>query len=137
MITTRIQSTDQALEKIFDAINPINENEVIPIRESLSRILAENIKANINVPSGRNSAMDGYAINKKDIPLKQTNQLKVVGKSLAGNPFSNSIKQGECVRIMTGAIMPIGSDTVIIQEHVLLSKSETEITIEQIGRAHV
>ena len=63
-------TTDQALEKIFDAINPINENEVIPIRESLSRILAENIKANINVPSGRNSAMDGYAINKKDIPLE-------------------------------------------------------------------
>ncbi len=57
-------TTDQALEKIFDAINPINENEVIPIRESLGRILAENIKANINVPSGRNSAMDGYAINK-------------------------------------------------------------------------
>ena len=122
-------TTDQALEKIFDAINPINENEVIPIRESLSRILAENIKANINVPSGRNSAMDGYAINKKDIPLEKTNQLKVVGKSLAGNPFTNSIKQGECVRIMTGAIMPIGSDTVIIQEHALLSKSETEITI--------
>ena len=122
-------TTDQALEKIFDAINPINENEVIPIRESLSRILAKNIKATINVPSVRNSAMDGYAINKKDIPLEQTNQLKVVGKSLAGNPFSNSIKQGECVRIMTGAIMPIGSDTVIIQEHVLLSKSETEITI--------
>ena len=87
-------TTDQALEKIFDAINPINENEVIPIRESLSRILAENIKANINVPSGRNSAMDGYAINKKDIPLEKTNQLKVVGKSLAGNPFTNSIKQG-------------------------------------------
>ena len=122
-------TTDQALEKIFDAINPINENEVIPIRESLSRILAKNIKATINVPSVRNSAMDGYAINKKDIPLEQTNQLKVVGKSLAGNPFTNSIKQGECVRIMTGAIMPIGSDTVIIQEHVLLSKSETEITI--------
>ena len=61
-------TTDQALKKIFNAISPINENEIIPIRDPLNRILAENIKSKINVPSARNTAMDGYAINKEDIP---------------------------------------------------------------------
>ena len=123
-------TTDRALDEIFDAISPIAEYETIPIRDGLNRILADNIKSNINVPSARNSAMDGYAINKKDIPNKNTNRLKIIGKSLAGNPFTKSIKKGECVRIMTGAVMPSGADTVVIQEHVSLSNSNTEIIID-------
>ena len=74
--------------------------------------------------------MDGYAINKKDIPSNTTSTLKIVGQSFAGSPFKKSIKIGECVRIMTGAVMPFGSDTVVIQEHVLLTNSKTEIIIE-------
>jgi len=123
-------TTDRALDEIFDAISPIAEYETIPIRDGLNRILADNIKSNINVPSARNSAMDGYAINKKDIPNKNTNRLKIIGKSFAGNPFTKSIKKGECVRIMTGAVMPSGADTVVIQEHVSLSNSNTEIIID-------
>ena len=123
-------TTDRALDEIFDAISPIAEYETIPIRDGLNRILADNIKSNINVPSARNSAMDGYAINKKDIPNKNTNRLKIIGKSLAGNPFNKSIKKGECVRIMTGAVMPSGADTVVIQEHISLSNSNTEIIID-------
>ncbi len=123
-------TTDKALDEIFGAISPIAEYETIPIRDGLNRILADNIKSNINVPSARNSAMDGYAINKKDIPNKNTNRLKIIGKSLAGNPFTKSIKKGECVRIMTGAVMPSGADTVVIQEHISLSNSNTEIIID-------
>ena len=123
-------TTDQALKKIFNAISPIDENEIIPIRDALNRVLGENIKSKINVPSARNSAMDGYAINKKDIPSNTTSTLKIVGQSFAGSPFKKSIKKGECVRIMTGAVMPAGSDTVVIQEHVLLTNSKTEIIIE-------
>ena len=123
-------TTDQALKKIFNAISPIDENEIIPIRDALNRVLGENIKSKINVPSARNSAMDGYAINKKDIPSNTTSTLKIVGQSFAGSPFKKSIKKGECVRIMTGAVMPTGSDTVVIQEHVLLTNSKTEIIIE-------
>ena len=70
-------TTDQALKKIFNAISPIDENEIIPIRDALNRILGENIKSKINVPSARNSAMDGYAINKNDIPVDKTNTLKI------------------------------------------------------------
>ena len=122
-------TTDQALKKIFNAISPIDENEIIPIRDALNRILGENIKSKINVPSARNSAMDGYAINKEDIPSNTTNTLKIVGQSFAGSPFKKSIKKGECVRIMTGAVMPSGSDTVVIQEHVSVTNSKTEIIV--------
>ena len=123
-------TTDQALKKIFNAISSIEENEIIPIRNALNRILGENIKSKINVPSARNSAMDGYAINKNDIPVDKTNTLKIIGKSLAGKPYINSIKKGECVRIMTGAVMPNGADTVVIQEHASISESNTEIIID-------
>jgi len=123
-------TTDEALKKIFNAISSIEENEIIPIRNALNRILGENIKSKINVPSARNSAMDGYAINKNDIPVDKTNTLKIIGKSLAGKPYINSIKKGECVRIMTGAVMPNGADTVVIQEHASISESNTEIIID-------
>tara|TARA_B100000586_G_scaffold259463_1_gene224909 strand:+ start:3879 stop:5153 length:1275 start_codon:yes stop_codon:yes gene_type:complete len=124
-------TTDQALKRIFNTISPITKSEIISIREGLNRILGENIKSQINVPSSRNSAMDGYAINKVDIPKEKTNVLKIIGKSLAGNPFIKPIKKGECVRIMTGAVMPHGADTVVIQEHVSISNTNTEIIIDK------
>ena len=124
-------TTDQALKRIFNTISPITKSEIISIREGLNRILGENIKSQINVPSSRNSAMDGYAINKVDIPKEKTNVLKIIGKSLAGSPFIKPIKKGECVRIMTGAVMPHGADTVVIQEHVSISNTNTEIIIDK------
>ena len=59
--------------------------------------------------------MDGYAINAEDLPSEGTNTLELIGSSFAGKPLWK-IKKGECVRIMTGAIMPEGSDTVVMQE---------------------
>ena len=109
---------EQALEKIFATIKPVTETETLPIREALGRVLVADIKSDINVPSGRNSAMDGYAVNAEDLPQEGTTTLKLVGTSFAGTPFSSTLNKGECVRIMTGAIMPEGSDTVIIQEDV-------------------
>ena len=107
---------DEALKIIFNNISALTETESIPIRESLGRVLANNITSEINVPSGRNSAMDGYAINAVDLPYSGKISLKLVGSSFAGKPSSVKLKKGECVRIMTGAIMPDGSDTVAMQE---------------------
>ncbi len=118
---------DEALTKIFEAIPTLTEKETLPIREALSRVLATNIKSKINVPSGRNSAMDGYAINAADLPSKGINTLRLIGSSFAGRPFNGKLTKGECVRIMTGAIMPTGSDTVVIQENV--NAIENEISI--------
>ncbi len=109
---------DVALKKIISAIKPVTSTEKIAIRTALGRILAEDIISPINVPSGTNSAMDGYAINSADIPSTGTAELKMIGTAYAGKPFSGKVNNGVCVRIMTGAIMPAGTDTVVMQEHV-------------------
>ena len=80
--------------------------------------MAEDIRSHINVPTGTNSAMDGYAVNSGDIPSSGSAELSVLGTAWAGKPFGGKLTAGNCVRIMTGAIMPDGADTVIIQEDV-------------------
>ena len=111
---------EKALENIFNAIAPVNETENLPIRKALGRVLANDINSEINVPSGRNSAMDGYAIKGADLPDHEIKKLNLIGTCLAGKPFRDSVNTGECVRIMTGAIMPKGTDTVVIQEQAIV-----------------
>ena len=111
-------SADAALEQIKSGAVRIKGIEKIAIREALNRILAEDIRSHINVPTGTNSAMDGYAVNSGDIPSGGSAGLSVLGTAWAGKPFGGELSAGSCVRIMTGAIMPDGADTVIIQEDV-------------------
>jgi molybdopterin molybdotransferase len=114
---------DKAREAILACLSPITEVEQVPIQAALSRILAEEIVPRINVPAHDNSAMDGYAIRFSDVekPLKE------IGTALAGKPFHGQLGAGECVRIMTGAVMPPGADTVVIQE--VVKKEGERITI--------
>lgn len=112
---------DKALENIFKLIKPVKETEDLPIRKALGRVLAKDIKSEINVPSGRNSAMDGYAIKASDLPENEIKKLNLIGTCLAGKPFHDTVNEGECVRIMTGAIMPEGTDTVVIQEQAIVA----------------
>ena len=111
-------SADAALEQIKSGAARIKGIEKIAIREALNRILAEDIRSHINVPTGTNSAMDGYAVNSGDIPSSGNAELRVLGTAWAGKPFGSELAAKSCVRIMTGAIMPDGADTVIIQEDV-------------------
>ncbi|HET7672091.1 MAG TPA: gephyrin-like molybdotransferase Glp [Burkholderiales bacterium] len=103
---------DKACAAIRACITPIAATELIPIRDALGRVLAQDIVPGINVPAHDNSAMDGYAVRFADIerPLRE------IGTALAGKPFHGTVGEGECVRIMTGAVMPAGADTVVIQE---------------------
>jgi len=114
---------DKAREAILACLTPIGESEKIPVKETLGRILAEDIVPRINVPAHDNSAMDGYAIRFSDVE----NPLKEIGAALAGKPFHGKLGPGECVRIMTGAVMPPGADTVVIQE--IVKKQGDRITI--------
>lgn len=107
---------ERALEKIFAMIRPVAETESAPLRSALGRVLAADIRSGINVPSGRNSAMDGYAINAAALPAGGAARLKIIGASFAGKPFPGRLGPGECARIMTGALLPEGADSVIIQE---------------------
>ncbi len=108
-----------ALQRMQSAISVIEETEIVSLRDSLDRVLAADLKSPIQVPAYTNSAMDGYAINSADLPSDSNEvSLKVLGTAWAGRPVEAELKPGEAVRIMTGGMMPIGSDTVVIQEHV-------------------
>ncbi len=102
----------KARQAIRACLSPLVESEVVKVREALGRVLAQEIVPAIDVPAHDNSAMDGYAVRFADLgqPLRE------VGTALAGRPFAARLGAGECVRIMTGAVMPQGADTVVIQE---------------------
>jgi molybdopterin molybdotransferase len=105
---------DKARAALLACISPLAEIQAVPIREALGRILAEEIVPKIDVPAHDNSAMDGYAVRFSDI--QDGSSLREAGVALAGRPFAGKLGAGECVRVMTGAVMPQGSDTVVIQE---------------------
>lgn len=102
----------KAREAMRACMTPIAETESVPVRAALGRILAQDIVPGIDVPAHDNSAMDGYAVRFADLgqPLRE------IGTALAGRPFTGAVGLGECVRVMTGAVLPAGTDTVVIQE---------------------
>jgi molybdopterin molybdotransferase len=106
---------DKAREAILSVLAPIKEMESVPVRMALGRVLAQEIVPQINVPAHDNTAMDGYAIRSSDLTSAEL-RLEEIGTALAGKPFKGRVAPGQCVRVMTGAVMPDGTDTVVIQE---------------------
>lgn len=111
-----ILSVEQAQSHIIGSIVPLQTHESVNLRQAQGRILAETVYAPLDVPPHRNSAMDGYALRHADLAGDQP--LRVVGASFAGHPFAGKVQPGDCVRIMTGAVVPEGADSVIMQEKV-------------------
>ena len=109
---------EDALKKIKKLTKKIDSYEYVSLIESHNRILYENIKSKIKVPNYDNSAMDGYAIRYLDI--KKNKVFNVSGSSLAGSPYKGKINKNECIKIMTGAVIPKDCNVVIMKE-------ETEI----------
>ena len=106
---------DKAVEAIRACLSPITATEEIAIRQALGRVLAEDIVPSINVPAHDNSAMDGYAVRFCDLKPGETVLLEA-GSAFAGRVFEGNVGAGQCVRVMTGAVMPAGTDTVVVQE---------------------
>jgi molybdopterin molybdotransferase len=111
-------SVDKARRFIRDFLQPVQTKESLALRSSLGRVLAEDILSPYNVPNHNNSAMDGYALNADDVAASGNTTLRIAGTAFAGKAFEGTVGKGECVRIMTGAVMPPECDTVVIQEHV-------------------
>ncbi|KDD12592.1 gephyrin-like molybdotransferase Glp [Bordetella bronchiseptica] len=108
----------QAREFIDRLVPRLNAVEWLPLRSALGRVLAHDIVSTLNVPAHDNSAMDGYAFAGAELAGGADTPLRVVGSGLAGDNYQGTVGPGQCVRIMTGAVMPDGLDTVIPQEFV-------------------
>ncbi len=116
-------SVETALSLMRQALSPVLETETVQLLDGLDRVLAIAIESAINVPGADNSAMDGYGFGFND----NQRVLQLIGESLAGHPFVGEVQAGQCVRITTGAVVPRGVDTVVMQEHVKLSGEVIQI----------
>jgi len=101
---------------IEQCMTPIAETEGVALRQALGRVLARDIISPIDVPPHDNSAMDGWAVRASDLNATAPTRLMPVGTALAGQAYAGAVQPGQTVRIMTGAVMPDGCDTVVIQE---------------------
>jgi len=101
---------------IHQFLEPVDTRIRVPIRSALGRVLAEDVISPVDVPSHRNSAMDGWALRGADLAPEGETVLEEIGASFAGRPFAGAVIPGRCVRIMTGGVVPEGADTVVMQE---------------------
>ena len=101
---------------LAELVAPVAQTERVPLFSALGRVLAEDIVSPISVPPHDNSAMDGFAFDGAQLVPGQPLALKIVGTALAGPAWRGRVVRGECVKIMTGAVMPEGLDTVVPQE---------------------
>ncbi len=109
---------DRARELIARFLAPVTATERVHLRAALGRVLAADIISPLDVPAHDNSAMDGYAVRCADLKSDGEVTLSVAGTAFAGAPFAGEVKAGQCVRIMTGGVVPRGADTIVMQEHV-------------------
>ena len=129
-------SVEDARNTILESFNPLESND-IPAIDSLGLTLAEDLYSTVNIPPFNNSAMDGYAVKEEDI-ISATHEtptyLKVVGTISAGEIPEFTITNGYCARIMTGAPLPNGADTIIpFEETTEMDMQNPKDKIKDIG----
>jgi|TARA_R100000005_G_scaffold96490_2_gene83835 molybdopterin molybdotransferase len=110
-------TVEQARQRIHDLLSPISSWQKVSLRQALGQVLHQSVVSPRQVPPYNNSAMDGYALQSADIknaPFSLNN----VGVAFAGKPYQGHVEAGQCIRIMTGAKIPDGCDTVVMQEQV-------------------
>ena len=112
-------SVDQVGAFLRELTSPLHAPETVRVMDALNRVLAQDVMSAISVPAHDNSAMDGFAFDGAQLGDGEL-QLRVVGTALAGKAWQGQVGVGECVKIMTGAIMPSGLDTVVPQEFTTL-----------------
>jgi molybdopterin molybdotransferase len=120
-------SVAAASEAILGAVAPVQGREAVALRAGFERVLARDVVAPFDVPAHTNSAMDGYAVRGADLQQGGPTRLAVVGTAMAGSAFSGQVGPGQAVRVMTGAVLPRGTDTVVIQEIVKRQGNDIDV----------
>jgi len=106
---------DEATRRIAETVVPVVATTAVSLRTALGRVLATPVVSPLDVPGFRNSAMDGFAVKGAELAEAES-RLRVLGTAWAGKPYAGSVESGQAVQIMTGAVMPDGTDTVVMQE---------------------
>ncbi len=130
-------SVAQARKLILDLLEPVAGMERIFVRSTLGRVLAEDVLSTVNVPGHDNSAMDGYAVRFADLAAEGDTVLRLAGTAFAGRTFAGRVETGQCVRIMTGGVIPEGADTVVIQEVVRAENDRIVVPPKQRQGQHI
>jgi molybdopterin molybdotransferase len=117
-------AAQEVLNFLDHLVTPVQDSESVDIFAALGRVTVQDVISPINVPPHDNSAMDGFAFDGAQLRDTQGLSLKVVGTALAGKAWAGAVNAGECVKIMTGAIMPEGLNTVVPQELCRIAPSD-------------
>jgi molybdopterin molybdotransferase len=125
-------SVAEALARVTDGLDPL-EAERVPLNDALDRVLAEDLAAGLTQPPFDASAMDGYAVRAADVTALPA-RLTVIGEAAAGSGFGGNVGAGEAVRIFTGAPVPKGADTIVIQENTVAADGMVTVTEAVLGR---
>jgi molybdopterin molybdotransferase len=118
---------DAALVLIAERVTPVVAEESVPLADAGGRVLARDLVAAIDVPPYANSAVDGFAVAHADLAPDRDTLLPVGGRAAAGHPLDRPLAPGEAVRIFTGAPMPAGADTVMMQEDCLIDEGHVRL----------
>lgn len=117
---------EEARARVLAAVVPVRDTQTVALRGGLGRVLAGPVQALADVPGHTNSAMDGYALIAADA-AGEHKRLRLVGESFAGHPYDGVVGSGECVRIMTGGVLPVGADAVVMQERTAVDGQQITI----------
>ncbi len=115
-IPDRLMPVEEAVALLCARLGPVTPVEDTPLAAALGRVLADDVVSDIVVPPDDNSAMDGYAVHHSDLAAEGPTTLPVTLRIAAGHPADRPLPPGEAARIFTGAPMPDGPDTVVMQE---------------------
>ena len=122
-----LMTLHQAAALMAERLQPVVEAEAVPLMAAFGRILAEDLVAPADVPPHPNSAVDGYAVHFDDLkPDAETRLPLVAGRAAAGHAYDGAVPRGRALRIFTGAVMPEGPDTVLMQEDCAIVGKEGE-----------
>ncbi len=124
-------SVDQVNAFLRELVQPVsaNDSQDVFLFEALGRVLAQDVISPISVPAHNNSAMDGFAFDATQLQPDQPLSLRVVGTALAGKAWQGKVNAGECLKIMTGAILPDGLDTIAPQEFCQIDSAHDVTTV--------
>jgi molybdopterin molybdotransferase len=120
-------SVDAALGRIEERVTAVVETETISLEGACGRILAQDVVASMNLPPHANSAVDGYALAHADLVPGRETVLPILGRAAAGHPLDRPAERGGAIRIFTGAPMPEGTDTVMMQEDCVVEEGRVRL----------